>query len=160
MKLMQGLRTGLAVLLAAALMPWAVPVRADLVDGLKGMAGAHQGAVTGNLDEGKLKSGSGFDTRGRGGAVLSTPVLPRAKTRTRPLTPNLIVGEPGRKNIREPKNPLTKEGKPKKQLSGKWLWWAAGGAAAGAGIGFLLGGPIGAGIGAVLGALAGFFFGP
>ncbi len=157
---MQSLRTGLAVLLAAALMPWAVPVRADLAAGLAGIAGAHQRAATGNLDESKFNSGAGFDTRGLGGAVLSTPVIPRPEKGTRPRSPNLIVGEPGRKRLREPPNPLTRDGEPKEQSSGKWLWWTAGGVLAGAGLGFLLGGPIGAAVGALAGGFLGFFFGP
>lgn len=158
---MQNLRRGLAVLLAAALMPWAASAQTDLAAGLKGMAGAHQNAATGNIDESKLKLGRGFDTRSRGddGTVLSIPLVPIPEAGTRPLSANLIVGRPGKKRIREPKNPLTKDGKPKRQASGRWLWWTGGGMLAGAGIGFLLGGPIGAGIGAVLGGLLGFFLG-
>jgi len=113
----------------------------------------------------KWGSGSGWDRTGsvKNGSdnFVSPPLVPKplGPSLKKP-TANLIVGTPGAYQIKEPENPLTKEGKAKKQGSGKKLWWALGGAAVGAGIGFLLFGPIGALIGGLAAGAAGYFFGP
>jgi hypothetical protein len=98
----------------------------------------------------------------RAGRVKHSPPLVHqpAGSTVEKVRANLVIGTPGKRIRKEPKNPLTSDGKAKPQKSGKGLWWGAGGAVAGAGLGFLLGGPIGAAIGGVLGAVAGFFFGP
>lgn len=104
-------------------------------------------------------SGSLFDGSANGGAVSPPPVLVPVRSERQP-TSDLIVGTPGKDHIKEPKSPLTAEGKPKEVKSSGGVWWTLGGAAAGAGIGFLLGGPIGAAIGAVALGLLAFFLRP
>jgi len=117
-----------------------------------------------STDPESLKSGSmrGFDGYAAQDGYVSPPLVPKARegSLTR-RTGNLIVGTPGDR-IREPRTPLTGDGKALTQRSG-WLnrgLWTLGGAALGAGAGFLIAGPVGAAIGGVLGALAGLFFGP
>lgn len=107
----------------------------------------------------KKDAGAVWDTASGSGAVSPPPVLAPVRSERAP-TADLIVGTPGKREIREPKNPLTPDGKAKPQKSGQRIWWTLGGAAAGAGIGFLVGGPIGAAIGGLAGAILGFLFGP
>ena len=147
-------------LLSLAALLGAAPVRAQLMGTLNGANDASRGAA-GQADPNAAKDQAGtiFDTPGSGSAgfVSPPPVLAPVSSPRQPSA-DLIVGEPGKHRIAEPKNPLTSDGKPVKQGSGQKLWWGLGGVAAGAAIGFLIGGPIGAAIGAaVLGALAWFF---
>ena len=135
---------------------------AQLVQTLGSTADASQRAASaGDPNAARLDAGRPFDAgMAQGdGRVSPPPVLAPIRSE-RPVSADLIVGTPGKRQIREPRNPLTPEGKAKPQKSGQQLWWALGGAAAGAGIGFLLGGPIGAAVGGVLFGVLGFIFGP
>lgn len=116
-------------------------------------------ALKGDEAGAKQDAGAVFDGGNGTGAVSPPPVLVPVRSE-RGVSADLIVGTPGKHQVREPKNPLTADDKAKEQKSGKSLWWGLGGAAAGAAIGFLLGGPIGAAIGAVALGILGFIFGP
>ncbi len=151
-----------ASLLVAALHLGATLAMANTYDTAQSVAGSSRYAATrANVRDASASARDGFDA-GSHNAFLSPPLVavPPSGKHKKP-TANLVVGEQG-SGIKwgEPKTPLTKDGKAKKQKSGKGLWWTLGGAAAGAGLGFLIAGPIGALIGGLLGALAGYFFGP
>lgn len=136
------------------------PLCAQTMQTLGTAADTSRGAVLqGDAAGAKQDAGAVFDGGNGTGAVSPPPVLAPVRSE-RPVSADLIVGTPGKNQIREPKNPLTSDDKAKEQKSGKSLWWGLGGAAAGAAIGFLLGGPIGAAIGAVALGLLGFIFGP
>ncbi|MBI4347244.1 MAG: hypothetical protein HY553_10340 [Elusimicrobia bacterium] len=70
---------------------------------------------------------------------------------------DFVVGSP--QEYREPKNPLTREDKPKARHGGFLLklLGAAIGAALGGVVGFFLGGPVGAALGAAAGGIGGWF---
>lgn len=135
---------------------------AQLVQTLGSVADASQRAASqGDPNAAKADSGRPFESgTAQGDGRVSPPPVLAPIISERPVSADLIVGTPGKRQIREPKNPLTPDGKAKPQKSGQQLWWALGGAVAGAGIGFLLGGPIGAVIGGLLLGALGFIFGP
>lgn len=135
---------------------------AQLVQTLGSVADAsRQAASQGDPNAAKADSGRPFDSgMAKGEGPMSPPPVLAPIRSERGVSADLIVGTPGKRQIREPKNPLTPEGKAKPQKSGQQLWWALGGAVAGAGIGFLLGGPVGAAIGGLLFGVLGFIFGP
>ncbi|TBR21753.1 hypothetical protein EPO15_09450 [bacterium] len=124
-------------------------------------AAATSRAAAGQADADKASQTAGalFDGTAAGGAVSPPPVLVPVKSERQPSA-DLIVGTPGKDHIKEPKSPLTPDGKAKEAKSSGGVWWTLGGAVAGAGIGFLLGGPIGAAIGAVALGLLAFFLRP
>lgn len=138
----------------------AANVRAQTMGQAAAAAGVSRSAAGDPADAGaKQNAGAVFDGTAAGGAVSPPPVLvPVSSPRER--TADLIVGTPGKDHIKEPKSPLTADGKPKEAKSSGGLWWTAGGAVVGAGIGFLLGGPLGAAIGAVALGLLAFFLRP
>ena len=126
-----------------------------------GTAAATSRAAVAQVDDAAASQTAGtlFDGTANGGAVSPPPVLVPVRSERQPSA-DLIVGTPGKDHIKEPKSPLTADGKPKEVKSSGAVWWTLGGAAAGAGIGFLLGGPIGAAIGAVALGLLAFFLRP
>ncbi|MBI3297612.1 MAG: hypothetical protein HYZ75_05580 [Elusimicrobia bacterium] len=146
-----------AVLSLAALL-CAAPAFAQVLTTLGAASEASRAAAL-QADPGAAKRGAGDAFDESNGSVSPPPVLVPVKSE-RPVSADLIVGTPGKRLLREPKNPLTSDDKAKPQKSGNGAWWGLGGAAAGAGIGFLVGGPIGAVIGAVALGLLGFLFGP
>lgn len=136
-------------------------VSAGSLEALQGYSETgQQAAAAGDIYSARDLSSRGFDGGTPLVAASSPPLVPKPVkgSRLQPR-PDVIVGKEGTR-IREPRNPFTRDGKPKDRRSGKWYWWGLGGAAAGAGIGFLVGGPAGALIGGILGALLGLFFGP
>lgn len=78
----------------------------------------------------------------------------------KPAKPNVVIGRPGWYG--EPKNPLTKDGKPKPRGIGFFmkLLWAVAGLVIGGGIGFLFGGLLGAAIGGAVAAAGAWFLAP
>lgn len=129
--------------------------------GQAGTAASTSRAAVAQADAGAASQTAGtlFDGTAPGGAVSPPPVLVPVRSERQPSA-DLIVGTPGKDQIREPKSPLTAEGKPKEAKSSGAVWWTLGGAVAGAAVGFLLGGPIGAAIGAVALGLLAFFLRP
>ncbi|MEI8191509.1 MAG: hypothetical protein WCI75_17480, partial [candidate division NC10 bacterium] len=121
---------------------------------------SEQAARAGDPQDAARLAGKGFDGAAQSQGFVSPPPVPELEHGEKRPTANLIIGDPGRATLREPRNPLTKEGKPGRQRSGHGGMWALGGAAVLGLAGFLLGGPIGAAIGAVLGAALGGFLGP
>lgn len=144
--------------LAAALA--ALPAGAQTMGAAQEAAGtARSAAGQPSPDAARQGAGASWDGTRGDGAVSPPPVLVPAVSPRAPSA-DLIVGTPGKHQIREPKNPLTEDGKPKEQKSGGAIWWGLGGAVVGAGVGFLVAGPIGAVIGGLGLALLAFFFKP
>ena len=136
---------------------------AEVQDQLSSVASAsEQAARSGDVQTSAVLAGVGFEDKGQDTGFVSPPLVPmpariEGSQLNRP-TGDLIVGDPSKASLREPRNPLTKDEKPKEQKSGYGFLWALGGALALGAVGFLLAGPIGAGIGFVLGGVLGAVF--
>ncbi|MBI5243313.1 MAG: hypothetical protein HY922_06435 [Elusimicrobia bacterium] len=113
-----------------------------------------------DLQQASVLAAQGFDNAAQSQGFVSPPPVPALESVQKRPTGNLIIGDPKRATLSEPRNPLTKDGKAKPQKSGKQVAWALGGALALGLAGFLIGGGIGALVGALVGAALGAFLGP
>ncbi|MFA6093065.1 MAG: hypothetical protein WCU88_07110 [Elusimicrobiota bacterium] len=122
---------------------------------------SQKAAKSSDLQEASKTAGLVLDNSASRTGFVSVPLIdaPAGRQRLEPVTANLVMGDPERADLREPKNPLEKDERPKAASSGHGMAWALGGALVLGGVGFFFAGPVGAAAGAFVGSLIGYFFG-